>query len=392
MVAFPQTIPIPENESDRIQALDELDILDTPDEERFDRITRLASQLVDAPIVLISLVDEDRQWFKSRVGLEAQETPREFAFCTHAIMDSDVFVVPDATEDGRFRENPLVTGQPAIRFYAGAPLEVDEGVRIGTLCAIDTKPRELEPKQEKALYDLAQIVVDELKLRRHIVELGQTREALEHANESLRQFAHVAAHDLRAPVKTLVTMSDIVLTSSGERRERGLRMIREAAMQAESLITGYRRLSDLRLGERVPARVSELVRDAKTRLESPPEVVLKGDATLHCDAVLMQQVFVNLLQNAARHGADHRITISILDPGGSVFIRASNRPEGSFTVDQSVLAPFKQMSNETEGSGLGLSIVDRIVRLHGGSVHVIGDQDSFAVEMSFPGSAAARTA
>ena len=188
-----RTVPTPHNESERLRTLYDLDILDTKPEERFDRIARLASRLVDAPIALVSLVGRDRQWFKAKVGLDANETGRDLAFCAHAIMDSEVFAVPDATKDARFNDNPLVTGDTNIRFYAGAPLTIADGIHIGTLCAIDTKPRQLTGGEEEALRDLSRIVVDELKLRQNVVELRRARTELEQANARLEQFAHIAA-------------------------------------------------------------------------------------------------------------------------------------------------------------------------------------------------------
>lgn len=146
---------IPGNEAQRLQVLRDLDILDSPAEERFDRITRLAQQLFQVPIALISLVDSDRQWFKSRQGLDASETPRDVSFCGHAILGSDVFCVPDAKLDPRFADNPLVVGAPNVRFYAGAPLQVGDGLHLGTLCIIDHDARELSVAQSELLRDLA---------------------------------------------------------------------------------------------------------------------------------------------------------------------------------------------------------------------------------------------
>lgn len=146
---------IPSNEAQRLQALLDLDILDTPAEERFDRITRLAQELLQVPIALISLIDSDRQWFKSRQGLDASQTPRGVSFCGHAILGTDVFCIPDATRDSRFADNPLVTGAPNVRFYAGAPLQVSDGIAVGTLCIIDHDARELTAAQSALLQDLA---------------------------------------------------------------------------------------------------------------------------------------------------------------------------------------------------------------------------------------------
>ncbi len=156
------TQPIPVDDVERIIDLRALEILDTPADERFDRITRLAQRLFDVPIALVSLVDEDRQWFKSRVGLEATETPRELAFCGHAIMADETLQISDAQDDERFSENPLVTGEPNIRFYAGAPIESPNGYKMGTLCVIDRKPRELGEEDLSVLRDLADMVEKEV--------------------------------------------------------------------------------------------------------------------------------------------------------------------------------------------------------------------------------------
>lgn len=158
---------IPLDEVDRMTALVRYGILDTEAEEQFDRITRLVASLFDAPIALVSLVDHRRQWFKSAFGLTARETPREHAFCAHAICGRDLFVVPDATRDERFAGNPLVTGRPGIRFYMGAPLVTPDDHALGTLCVIDSKTRP-EPgrEQKQVLRDLAGIVMHHMETRR----------------------------------------------------------------------------------------------------------------------------------------------------------------------------------------------------------------------------------
>jgi len=141
--------PMPAPEQDRIAALQKYAILDTEPERAFDDLTLLASFVCKTPIALISLVDEDRQWFKSKVGLAASETPRDIAFCSTAIQQSEVMVVPDTLQDERFRNNPLVTAEPRIRFYAGAPLINEEGYALGTLCVVDRSPREFGPDQKE---------------------------------------------------------------------------------------------------------------------------------------------------------------------------------------------------------------------------------------------------
>jgi diguanylate cyclase (GGDEF)-like protein len=154
--------PKPANESARIETLRSLKILDTAPEERFDRLTRLAKRLFGVPIALVSLVDENRQWFKSCVGLEATETPRDVSFCAHAIAHDDILLIPDARADERFHDNPLVVDQPGIRFYAGCPLTVPNGSKLGTLCLIDVRPRELDEEDRALLRDLAAMAEQEL--------------------------------------------------------------------------------------------------------------------------------------------------------------------------------------------------------------------------------------
>ncbi|MBP2300660.1 EAL domain-containing protein (putative c-di-GMP-specific phosphodiesterase class I)/GAF domain-containing protein [Azospirillum picis] len=161
--------PIPPGERDRLAALQRYELLDTPAEAAFDRITRLAAKLLKVPIALISLIDHDRQWFKSRIGLAVQETPREHAFCHHALESDALFVVGDARVDPRFATNPLVTGDPHIRFYAGAPLRTADGMALGTICVIDNEPRPpLSPEEEEALRDLSAMVMAHIEARRAV--------------------------------------------------------------------------------------------------------------------------------------------------------------------------------------------------------------------------------
>ncbi|WP_290703512.1 sensor domain-containing diguanylate cyclase [Amphritea sp.] len=152
----------PINETDRINTLRSLKILDTQAEERFDRLTRLAARMFDVPIALVSLIDEDRQWFKSATGLDAAETHRDISFCGHAILGDEIFNIPDATQDERFADNPLVTMDPSIRLYVGCPLKAHDGAKMGTLCLIDQKPRELSKEDLQALRDLADMAEQEL--------------------------------------------------------------------------------------------------------------------------------------------------------------------------------------------------------------------------------------
>jgi PAS domain S-box-containing protein len=179
--------PIPEDELARLEALKRYAILDTFPEQEFDDLSRLAALICGTPMALVSLVDADRQWFKAKVGINDSETPRDIAFCGHAIMQRDVMVVPDALADDRFRSNPLVTTQPKVRFYAGAPLITQEGHALGTLCVLDHVPRDLTPDQKQALKALGRLVVAQIELRRSVSDQSQAIRERRRAEEELDQ-------------------------------------------------------------------------------------------------------------------------------------------------------------------------------------------------------------
>src|SRR3989337_681546 len=186
--------PLPDNEAARLEALRQCEILNTPSEEAFDDLTAWAAHIFEAPIALITLVDENRQWFKSRVGLDITETSRDIAFCAHAIFQPDLFIVWDALKDERFADNPLVTSEPHIRFYAGMPLVTPEGYALGTLCVIDRVPRKLSAEHKQALRVLPHLVVTQLELRRSLKELQRANTARQQAEEEIARLAGIGKY------------------------------------------------------------------------------------------------------------------------------------------------------------------------------------------------------
>src|SRR3954468_5854879 len=237
-------VPIPRNEPERLAELHDFEILDTGSEAVFDAITLLASHICETPIALITLIDSDRQWFKSKVGVTLSETSRDIAFCAHAIMTEDLFILPDASKDKRFAQNPLVRSHPRIRFYAGAPLITRNHHALGTLCVIDRVPRKLTRDQEQALRALSQQVMAQLDSRRQIKEmqrrLQQQRD--EYATLS-RQLTQASArqrslqeslrrirHELRTNSKSIMNLADqAFLGCPGSPSKRALQSIRSLA-------------------------------------------------------------------------------------------------------------------------------------------------------------------
>jgi GAF domain-containing protein len=168
-----KSAPVPENEKDRLAALRRYNLLDSDPEKSFDDLTMIASYICQTPIALVSLVDENRQWFKSKRGLDAPETSREVSFCAHAMLKQEVMVVPDTLNDDRFHDNPLVTHDPHIRFYAGAPLFTADGYALGTICVIDRQPHELSEEQRGALEALSRQASSLIEYRRNLAELNE---------------------------------------------------------------------------------------------------------------------------------------------------------------------------------------------------------------------------
>ena len=218
--------PLPPNEAQRLETLRGYDVLDTQPESAFDDLTLLATQICQAPVALISLVDENRQWFKSKIGVSAAETSRDFAFCAHAILCSDELLeVRDAQLDPRFADNPLVTGAPHIRFYAGAPLVTPEGLALGTLCVIDRVPRELSAEQKIALRALSRTVIAQLELRRTLAAHRRAEEQLQSLNASLEQKVEARTAELRREMevrreseqqyRTLADSGQVLIWASG---------------------------------------------------------------------------------------------------------------------------------------------------------------------------------
>ena len=379
--------PIPPNEAERLSILEELDILDSLPEESFDRITRIASHMFGTPIALVSLVDEARQWFKSRVGLDVAETPREHAFCAHAILRPEVMVVEDAQADRRFASNPLVTGNPNIRFYAGAPLVVEEDIRLGTLCVIDQKPRALTPESKTCLTDLAALVVDELMLRKNLVVLAEAHRSLLEKNEELERFSHAVAHDVAAPLRHAAMFCDQMREDHGKELSAGalevLSRVEQATQRGASMVRELGRLSLLERPEQLQrdsidpeAMLKEIVADVQ-RLSDRPDSKVELDVQTNsvlAHETYLREILTNLVQNAFKYAGNTPhvdITVSKDGEAGYRFTVADHGPGIAEKHRERIFNPFHQLNPSSgQGSGFGLALVRKLVDAHLGRIWV----------------------
>ena len=384
---------LPVNEAGRLAALDSYGILDTPPEQAYDDFTQLAASICGVPIALISLIDKDRQWFKSKIGLEPPETPREQAFCAHAIVDNQLLVVPDASHDRRFEDNPLVTGVPNIRFYAGAPLVTASGHGLGTLCVIDRIPRELTGEQLAALQALSRRLMAQLELRRALVLLTE-------AERAKKVFVANVSHELRTPLTSIRGALALVLDgetgvddsrellSAAHRSANRLLALVNDLLDLERVGSGERtinkRACDLAAAmERAAETVRPIAADAGVAITLTP-----GEVQLHADPDRLTQVVVNLLANAVRFSPrGGTVTVGVARAAGRVRVTIDDQGPGvPEAFREAIFQPFKQVegsaAHKKGGTGLGLAISQAIVAEHGGTLQV-GDAPGGGARFSF---------
>lgn len=387
---------LPGNENERLDSLLELNVLDSAPEAQFDALVKAASLICGTPISLISLIDRDRQWFKANVGLPGtSETERGSAFCAHAIHGTQLLEVPDASTDPRFSDNPLVTGAPNIRFYAGAPLVLSNGHRIGTLCVIDREPRELSDQQKGVLTHLAQAAAKALEsrqaaLRMHENELKlrQLHSALEREHHHRTEFLATLAHELRNPLSALRSGAQLLKLAKDNwatvDRVRGVfdRQIDQMARLVEDLTEASKvsagklevklGVVDLQtlLASAVEAALSEIERGRhELKIDAPGSQVL-----IRADAVRMVQVICNLLVNAAKYTPEGgQIHLGAKVSQSDLIIEVRDDGIGiDPVVLPTIFGMFVQVSGrraeDRSGLGVGLALVERLAHLHGGSV------------------------
>ncbi len=376
------------NENLRLGALKSLDILDTKSEKEFDDITALAAFICDTEIALISLVDKDRQWFKSRYGLDVCETPRSVSFCAHAIRDPEnVMIVEDARKDKRFYQNPLTEKEKIVIFYAGVPLIDKDGFALGTLCVIDSKPKKLSEKQLNSLKALANQVVLLFELNKKTKDQEKTQNKLKKRNEALREFARVISHDLKMPLANIITTTDLLKLLLQNRLDEESLEYFEYIKSSSFSMSGY--INDvlshyesesLILKKPEEFNLNSLLQEIVDLLSIKPDFTIHfpdDDPVLECNKSALKQIFFNLIGNSIKYNDKEEIIIHIETTIDEKFyyFRITDNGMGIPNDRLDVIFDLFTIANTEDrsgnkGNGIGLSTVKKLVEKLGGSIEV----------------------
>jgi signal transduction histidine kinase/CheY-like chemotaxis protein len=407
----------PLEESKRIEALRRYDVLDSPSEASFDEVVTLVAAICQVPIAAISLVDTARQWFKAVVGLDIRETRRDVSVCRWTVSQRELFVVDDATEDARFADNPLVTGESNLRFYAGAPLITPEGHVIGALCAIDRQPRVLSQAQRDTLSVLARHVIGMLELATKARELRETVDALDvqrhaanAAAEAKSAFLANMSHELRTPMNGVISATDLLLGTSLDPWQRDdVATIQKCARGLVAILNDVLDLARIESGrftlDKEPVDLRALVKDslavlraAATAKKITVEAFFDPDVPERVmgDGLRLRQVLVNIVGNALKFTERGCVSITVRHvprigaPANLLEIAVMDTGIGVPTDKrEAIFQKFVQAESSTTrrfgGTGLGLAIVRELVEAMGGSVRVEDTQGggaTFVVELA----------
>ena len=383
-----KTPEIPLNEESRLKALKEYSILDTLPQKEYDDITQLASQICGTSISTISLIDEKRQWFKSKVGLSVDSTPKDVSFCGHAIVDPDnIFTVKDSRLDSRFSDNPLVVGEPHVIFYTGVPLVSPEGFALGTLCVIDDKPKELNEQQLKTLKALSNQVVSLFELRKSKMMLERLTNDLESRNSALEKFARVAAHDIKSPLNNISSLTEILLhqysNDLDDDAQMMMRMLDTSSQTLRELVDGIleHSKSDHILTEtRTIFNLGKLVDQCIELLNNRQEYQITrdfGEVLIAVNKVGLQQILLNLIGNSIKYNDKPKVVISINFAEDEEYYKFQVQDNGLGIEEKNVskiFDIFEVVNNQDrfgkKGTGIGLSTVKKLVEGLGGQMNV----------------------
>jgi len=376
------------NEKERLAALDSYSILDTLPEADYDNLTALAAEICGTPISLVSLLDNERQWFKSHHGLSATETPKELAFCAHAINDDDdIFIVQDSRKDERFHDNPLVVGEPRVIFYAGVPLAIEEGLPLGTLCVIDHKPKLLSQGQLNSLKALSVQVMNLLQLRKSNMMLEKSVEDLKEKNETLEQFAYIAAHDLKSPLNTIHTTAEIFTECYASKLDEDgktmLGFIQKSSNKLSGLIDGllnYSKSESINKEGGTNIDIQVLCNDISGLFSYDNSLILKLKSKLKSidtNKAAIHQILINLVSNAIKYNDKDEVEIQIEICENKDYYEFSvqdNGPGIAIENKDKIFQIFKVLGHSDKfgqhGNGIGLATVKKIIEKMGGTINL----------------------
>lgn len=379
---------IPDNEKERQKELASYSILDTLPEEDYDNLTAIAAEICGTNISLVSLLDDTRQWFKSHHGVDAEETPKEIAFCAHAINSPDeVFIVQDARKDDRFSDNPLVTEEPHVIFYAGVPLIGEKGLPLGTLCVIDNTPKLLSQSQINSLKALTNQVMNLMELRRTKAELEKILEETKENNRNLEQFAVLAAHDLKSPLNNISLLTKYLLDdySSNMAKEgvEWIELIQRSTKKLKSLIDGlldYNRSNKILKEQKAIVNLETLKNDIEGLfiVDNKCSITLNTELTqITTNRAALEQVMINLVANAVKYNDKEisKIDLVVSEQNGTYeFSVQDNGPGIAPENQEKVFQLYEVMQAKDKfgqpGNGIGLATVKKMVEAQGGSIWI----------------------
>jgi signal transduction histidine kinase len=372
---------IPENESARLNDLYQSDLLDTPHEAEFDEIVKLASSICNTPISLISLVDSNRQWFKARIGLNVDETNRDVSFCSHAILQDHLFEVKDTLQDTRFFDNPLVTSDPSIRFYAGMPLVTSTGNRLGTLCVIDQTPGELSDKQKFGLKVLADNVIK-------IAELRIKNKELYFLTENQKRIISILAHDVRNPLASIQNIIELKQTDILDADEAAQMMgmvsgqLNNTIAMVENIVNwgqmqlkfGHLNAKDFNLHEMIDRIFdSELL---KSKAKGNKLINQTESSTIiHADLQALEFILRNIISNANKFTEQGTITVGMELCGSKTVLSVTDTGIGMAQAKADDLLNTNTFNSTVgtdneKGSGLGLMLAKEFIERMNGSLTI----------------------
>src|SRR5690606_636642 len=384
--------PIPlVNEKTRLNTLHKLQLLNSGPEENYDNITKLASFICQTPVSLITLIGENTQWFKSKIGTELTEGPRKISHCAHAILKpNELMEVQDTREDERFFDNPYTIEDPKILFYAGMPLKAYNGAVMGTLCVLDVKPRKLSEEQINALQALAKQVENLFELRRHNLQLQKATLELQERNEQLKNFAGIVSHDMKMPLANMIITTDLIKAKyAGKFDKEGIQYLdylKQSSFKLSNYITGilqHYESDNLTQNKEEEFDIHDLLEGIIDLLNINDNCVInlpEENLILHCNRIALEQIFINLIGNSLKYNNKEEIVIDVMCSNGCEFYNFSITDNGEVIPkdkQEDIFELFTVIEEKdrsgNRGNGIGLSTVKKLVASLGGEISVVSE-------------------